>query len=61
MLPKNSSFRNVKGLVKMSMTLPLSSVEAERCFSKIDVIKTKLRNLEDTTLNHLVNEVFEDR
>ena len=42
------------------MTWPLSSVEAERCFSKMDVIQTKLRNIEETTLDDLVNEVCED-
>ena len=37
------------------MVLPLSSVECERSFSKMNLIKTKLRNqLEEDTLDNLM-------
>ena len=37
-------FRSIRTIVETFLTLPLSTVECERTFSKLSLIKTKLRN-----------------
>jgi len=52
---KSSSFTNISKLIKISPVIPLSSVECERSFSKMNIIKTKLRNcLDEDTLDNLM-------
>ena len=52
---KDDSFSNISKLIKMSLVIPLSSVECERCFSRLKIIKTRLRNLlEEPNLSDLL-------
>ena len=52
----SSNFVHLNKLIKIYRTLPLSSVECERVFSNVSIIKNELRNsLDDTTLDDLIN------
>lgn len=48
-------FKNVAGFVLKILSLPHSSVDCERIFSKVNLIKTKVRNrLQVESLNGLL-------
>ena len=52
---QNLSFANISKLIQISLVIPLSRVDCERSFSKIKLIKTRLRNsLEGNTLDELM-------
>ena len=52
---RSMNFMRLNRLLKMYRCLPLSSVECERVFSSVNLIKTELRNwLEDNTLDDLL-------
>ena len=52
---QNISFQNISKFLKISLTLPLSSVQCERSFSRMNLIKTDLRTLlEEWTLDDLM-------
>ena len=47
-------FVNVRKLLRIAATLPLTSCSAERCFSAKKILKTRLRsNMDDDRLNGL--------
>ena len=53
---RNALLTNVSRLYEYIQTVPLSSVECERSFSKMNLIKSALRNsLETDTLGDLMN------
>ena len=52
-------------LSKLVLTLPIATVTVERCFSTINIVKTKLRNriddhwMNDTLITYIKNDVFD--
>lgn len=50
-----AEFENLYNLIKLSLTLPTSSCTVERSFSKLKIIKTRLRStMEQTRLENLM-------
>lgn len=43
-ISKLDSYKNIFKLIKLSMCVPLTSVEPERIFSHVNLIITKIRN-----------------
>jgi len=42
-----TEFENVYSIIKLSLTLPTSSCSVERSFSKLKIIKSRLRSTKD--------------
>jgi len=50
-----AEFENLYNIIKLSLTLPTSSCTVERSFSKLKIIKTRLRStMEQTRLENLM-------
>ena len=52
-------------LIKLVLTLPIATATVERCFSAMNIVKTKLRNrmddhwMNDTLITYIENDVFD--
>ena len=44
LIERTESFKNIKELFKQYSVLPITSVECERVFSQVGLVKTKTRN-----------------